>query len=76
MKHGKTLSVSAFKQQCLELLNDQKLREQPITVSRRGKPVAVISAPDMPQASASLIGSVRFLKPQWESANFADDWLL
>jgi len=76
MKAARKLPVSAFKQQCLKLLDDQKLKEQPLAVSRRGKVVALVTAPESAEMIQSFKGSIKFLKKGWESADFSADWRL
>jgi hypothetical protein len=75
MKASRSISVSEFKQRCLELMDTDTLRKQPLAVSRRGKVVAIVSAPDE-TASPLLEGSVKILKKDWETTGFTTDWQL
>jgi len=77
MPQNDAISVSEFKQRCLELIQPEKLRRQPLRISRRGKIVAIVSAPiDNDFENKPLKGSVKILKPGWETVNFVDDWNL
>ena len=69
----KSVNISDFKEHCLELLNAESIAKEPILVLRRGKAVALVSAPDR-TSGTSLRGSVVFKKPGIESVNFADEW--
>jgi prevent-host-death family protein len=48
----KTVSATAFKAQCLALLEQVRSTRQPLLVTRHGKPVAEIS-PHVPKASST-----------------------
>jgi antitoxin (DNA-binding transcriptional repressor) of toxin-antitoxin stability system len=51
-----TLSVSEFKARCLELFERlSKRRLDKITVTRRGKPVAVVTSPQTPESEAKAV---------------------
>jgi hypothetical protein len=55
-----TLSVSEFKAKCLDLFDKlSKNRLRKVTVTRHGKPVAIVTAPISPEAEArSVHGSM------------------
>lgn len=72
----KELSVSEFKQKCLRLLTNETLKESSLSISRRGKIVAIVSSPSSSNEETTLKGSVQFLKKDWESAKFTDEWVL
>lgn len=68
----KYMSASAFKAQCLAVLDEIALTGQPVVVTKRGKPVArVVPA----EEQRSLRGSVRFLVSDEELiAPMFDEW--
>ncbi len=51
-----TLSVSEFKAKCLDLFDRlSKNRLRKVTVTRHGKPVAVVTAPASPETEARAV---------------------
>jgi len=54
----KQIAISEFKAKCLSLLDEVQKTKQPILVTRRGKPVAEVSAP-RPAESRDWIGSMK-----------------
>jgi prevent-host-death family protein len=54
----KEVAISEFKAKCLALLDQVQKTRQPILVTRRGKPVAEVSAPK-PIESRNWIGSMK-----------------
>lgn len=70
-----TLGVAEFKARCLELLEDVGRRGDELIITKRGKPIAIVS-PIRPEAEdlkgryagrAKIIGDI-------VSVNWADDW--
>lgn len=58
MSDAATLNAATFKAQCLDLLDQVNTgRLGALTVTKRGRPVAVVSAP--PAAVASAFGALR-----------------
>ncbi len=53
-----TISASRFKAECLHLLDEVAETGRPLTVTKRGKPVARVVPIEQPR---SLVGSVRLL---------------
>jgi prevent-host-death family protein len=51
--------VSKFKATCLALLDKVKRTGQPVLVTKRGEPIALITPPPEPQRPASWLGSFR-----------------
>jgi prevent-host-death family protein len=54
----KEIAISEFKAKCLALLDQVQKTKQPILVTRRGKPVAEVSAPK-PTENRDWIGSMK-----------------
>ncbi len=75
----KTISVSTFRATCLRLIRQMSKDREPVTITKRGKPVAVLSplpppANDAPVIIGAMKGSVlRYDKP-FEPAADASDW--
>jgi prevent-host-death family protein len=51
--------VSKFKATCLALLDKVKRTGQPILVTKRGEPIALITSPPEPKRPDSWLGSFR-----------------
>jgi prevent-host-death family protein len=54
----KEVAISEFKAKCLALLDQVQRTKQPILVTRRGQPVAQVSAPK-PKENRDWIGSMK-----------------
>ena len=54
----KEVAISEFKAKCLALLDQVQKTKQPILVTRRGKPIAEVSAPK-PKDNRDWIGSMK-----------------
>jgi len=54
----KQVAISEFKAKCLALLAEVQKTKQPILVTRRGKPVAEVSAPK-PTENRDWMGSMK-----------------
>ena len=50
------VTISKFKATCLALLNKVKRTGQPILVTRRGEPIALVSPPPEPEKPDSWLG--------------------
>ncbi len=51
---GKTVGAAQFKAECLKLIDEMARDHLPVTITKRGRPVAVLTPVDAPQRS--LIG--------------------
>ncbi|MDO9529441.1 MAG: type II toxin-antitoxin system prevent-host-death family antitoxin [Syntrophales bacterium] len=54
-----TIAISKFKATCLAVLNKVKQTGQPVLVTRRGEPIALIEPPPKPQMRESWLGMFR-----------------
>ena len=54
---SREVGVAAFKAQCLQFINQVGKDLQPVTITKRGRPVAVLSA--VPGAASSPFGAMR-----------------
>lgn len=74
----KTIAATQFKAICLRLIDQITRDHQPVTITRRGKPVAVLAP--LPEASAArpLIGALRGTVTRYDEpfapAAEASDW--
>lgn len=50
------ISAAEFKAKCLKLMDDVARTRRPITITKRGKPVARLLPPEAPAARSSLFG--------------------
>jgi prevent-host-death family protein len=51
------ITISKFKSTCLSLLEKVKRTGQPILVTKRGEPIALITPPPEPEKPASWLGA-------------------
>lgn len=73
----KTVAAAQFKAECLRLIEEMNRDREPLTITRRGKPVAVLSpAEDMPARPliGALRGSVTRYDEPFAPAADAGDW--
>ncbi len=75
----KTIAVSAFRAACLRLIGQMHKDREPITITKRGEPVAVLSPLPPPADEAPLIigamkGSVLRYDEPFEPACDPSDW--
>lgn len=54
----KTVGAAEFKADCLRLIDDMNRDHLPVTITKRGKPVAVLSPVQTP-ARGSIIGALK-----------------
>lgn len=54
----KTIAAAQFKAECLRLIEAMNRDHEPVTITRRGKPVAVLS-PVVDEPRRPLIGALR-----------------
>ena len=52
----KYVGAAEFKAKCLKLIDQMQADGESITITKRGKPVAVLSAPKKDEAFISMIG--------------------
>ena len=57
LMENEVITISKFKATCLALLDKVKRTGQPILVTKRGEPIALISPPPEPVKPPSWIGS-------------------
>ncbi|MBN1947893.1 MAG: type II toxin-antitoxin system Phd/YefM family antitoxin [Bradymonadales bacterium] len=73
-----TITISEFKATCLAVLRRVKLTGQPLLVTRRGEPMAIISPPYPAQDSStwvgSLVGTGRIVGDIISPAGNQEDW--
>ena len=55
---AKTVPATRFKAECLRLIDEMGRDRQPVTITKRGRPVAVL-APIAETSAASVIGALR-----------------
>ena len=56
---SKTISASAFQAKCLRLINEMGQDGEPVTITNRGRPVAVLSPVRPEQAERSIVGAMK-----------------
>ena len=55
---GKMVPATQFKAECLRLIDEMGRDRRPVTITKRGRPVAVL-APIVEAPAASIIGALR-----------------
>lgn len=73
----KIVGAARFKADCLRLIDEMALDRQPVTITKRGRPVAVLT-PASPECRRPLIGALkgsvlRFDEPFTPAAS-PEDW--
>ena len=56
---GKTIAAAAFQAKCLRIINGMAEDGEPVTITNRGKPVAVLSPVRSEHAERSIIGAMK-----------------
>ena len=56
---AKTIGAAEFKATCLRVIKQMRRDGEPVTITNRGRPVAVLSPAPAPGARPSLIGAMR-----------------
>ena len=56
---SKTIPASAFQAKCLRIINEMSQDGKPVTITNRGRPVAVLSPVRPDQAERSIIGAMK-----------------
>jgi len=57
--NGKAVGAAEFKAKCLNLIEQMAGDGEPITITKRGKPVAVLSPVSDAATSTSIIGAMK-----------------
>lgn len=55
----RTIGAAEFKASCLRLINEMNRDREPVVITRRGKPVAVLSPVEEPEKPRSIFGALR-----------------
>ena len=55
----KTIAVAAFKTKCLRVIRQLDRDGEPVTITRRGQPVALLSQPPPAGKPESIIGAMK-----------------
>ncbi len=55
----KTMSAAEFKARCLRAIRQMDRDREPVTITRRGRPVAILSPLPQGSESGSIIGAMR-----------------
>ena len=56
---GKTVAASAFQANCLRIINEMRGDGEPVTITNRGRPVAVLSPVQPEREIGSIIGAMK-----------------
>ena len=56
---GKTVAASTFQANCLRIINEMREDGEPVTITNRGKPVAVLSPVQPEREVRSIIGAMK-----------------
>ncbi len=57
VEYMEVITISQFKATCLAVMDRVKRTGQPVLVTRRGEPIAIIDPPPLPQKKQSWLGS-------------------
>jgi len=68
------INASDFKARCLAILDEVNRTGQPVTILKRGKPVAQLVPPAGQYPQQTLFGSVRILGDIVEPVLAPEDW--
>ena len=73
---GKMVGMAEFKAKCIAILNDVQATGETVTVTKRGKPVAVVEpiAPEGERGKSSPIGFLKNDGYRFNAAGDPDDW--
>ena len=76
---SKTVAATEFKAKCLRLINEMLRDAQPVTITKRGRPVAMLVPVSGSESNPSLLGALRGTVTHYEDpflpAADASDWL-
>ena len=56
---GKTIAASAFQAKCLRIINEMGEDGEPVTITNRGRPVAVLSPMRPEGEDRSIVGAMK-----------------
>ena len=56
---SKTIAAAAFQAKCLRIINEMAVDGEPVTITNRGRPVAVLSPVRPENAERSIIGALK-----------------
>lgn len=56
---GKTIGAAEFKASCLRVIDEMNQDREPVIITKRGKPVAVLSPVETDEKPRSIIGAMR-----------------
>ncbi len=56
---GKMIAAAAFQANCLRIINELREDGEPVTITNRGKPVAVLSPVRPERETLSIIGAMK-----------------
>ena len=56
---GQTIAAAAFQAKCLRIINELREDGEPVTITNRGKPVAVLSPVRPERETRSIIGAMK-----------------
>ncbi len=56
---GKTMGAAEFKAACLRVIDEMSRDQQPVTITKRGKPVAILTPVKESRKRRSIIGAMR-----------------
>ena len=56
---GKTVAASGFQANCLRIINEMREDGEPVTITNRGKPVAVLSPVQPERKTRSIVGTMK-----------------
>jgi len=68
------INASDFKARCLSILDEVNRTGQPVTILKRGKPVAQLVPPAQQYPQHTLFGSMRILGDIVEPVLAPEDW--
>lgn len=75
---AKTIAAARFKAECLRLIEQMRHDREPVTITRHGKPVAVLSPVPEQDGANPLIGALRGTVLRYDEpfapAADPDDW--
>ena len=75
----KLMGAKEFKTNCLRIINQMNKDGKPVTITKRGRPVAVLSPAQTPEGCPSIIGAMRgsvlAYHDPFRPATDASDWL-
>ena len=75
----KTVAATEFKAKCLRIIGQMKYDREPVTITKHGEPIAVLSPLPQPKKTTSIIGAMRgsvlAYSDPFSSATDPSDWI-